>query len=254
MTTTELPETSTPAPSAPRPTPTPATPTSAATPSSPDPARTATTPSALRAPTPSSPTAPTAPGASAQAAPRRRAKGEARRDALVAAAAAIIRAEGPAAVTHRAVAARAGVPLAATTYYFSSLEEILEAGGAVLAESWATSIQDVLMDTEAVAAATTPLRRADLIARALLPDGDDVVVRSHYEQLIGAGRTPALARSYASGRHRFDAAITDLLRAMRTDQPPATVLAVVDGGAVAALSEGRPVRPYVTALLVRIIG
>ncbi|PFG36497.1 TetR family transcriptional regulator [Flavimobilis soli] len=185
-------------------------------------------------------------------APRRRARGEARREALVAAAAAIIREEGPGALTHRALALRAGVPLAATTYYFSSLEEILEVGGAVLAESWATNIREVLDDTEAVAAATTGIRRAELITRALLPEGDDAVVRHHYEHLVGAGRTPALARSYASGRHRFDAAITEMLRALDVDEPPALVLAVVDGGAVAALSEGRPVRPYVAALLVRL--
>ncbi|NKX92348.1 TetR family transcriptional regulator [Sanguibacter hominis ATCC BAA-789] len=186
-------------------------------------------------------------------APRRRARGEARHEALVAAAAAIIREEGPAALTHRSLAARAGLPLASTTYYFSSLEEILEVGGSVLAESWATNIREVLDDADAVAAATTGLRRAELITRALLPEGDDAVVRHHYEHLVSAGRTPALARSYASGRHRFDAAIADMLRTLGVDQPPALVLAAVDGGAVAALSEGRPVRPYVAALLVRLL-
>ena len=43
------------------------------------------------------------------------------------------------------------------------------------------------------------------------------------------------------------------LRTLGVDQPPALVLAAVDGGAVAALSEGRPLRPYVTALLVRFV-
>ena len=194
------------------------------------------------------------PAPDSAAAPRRRARGEARREALVAAAAALIRDQGAAALTHRTLAARAGVPLASTTYYFSSLEDILEAGGAVLAESWATSIRRVLDDTDAVVAATTGLRRAELIARALLPEGDDAVIRHHSEHLVGAGRTPALARSYASGRHRFDEAIGDLLQALRVDQPPALVLAIVDGGAVTALSEGRPVRPYTAALLVRLVG
>lgn len=187
------------------------------------------------------------------AAPRRRARGQARREALVAAAAAIIRDQGPAALTHRTLAAHAQVPLASTTYYFGSLEEILEAGGGILAESWAASIRRVLDDDAAVASATTGLRRAELIARALLPEGDDSVVRHHYEHLVGAGRTPALARSYASGRHRFDEAIGDLLHALRVDEPAALVLAVVDGGAVTALSEARPVRPYVAALLVRLL-
>jgi DNA-binding transcriptional regulator YbjK len=53
-------------------------------------------------------------------------RGERRREALVEAAAALLREGGFAAVSHRAVAARAGLPLAATTYYFASLDELVE--------------------------------------------------------------------------------------------------------------------------------
>jgi TetR/AcrR family transcriptional regulator, regulator of biofilm formation and stress response len=53
-------------------------------------------------------------------------KGEARREAILRATLALIGERGPDAVTHRAVAERAGVPLSATTYWFESKEALLQ--------------------------------------------------------------------------------------------------------------------------------
>src|SRR6476646_2580810 len=52
-------------------------------------------------------------------------KGERRRDALTAAAAELLGSGGFDAVRHRAVAEKAGLPLASTTYYFGSLDELV---------------------------------------------------------------------------------------------------------------------------------
>ncbi|CAN5462985.1 hypothetical protein BH10ACT4_BH10ACT4_05650 [soil metagenome] len=52
-------------------------------------------------------------------------KGEARRAALQDAVIRVLENGGPGAVTHRAVAAEAGVPLAAATYYFASIDDLL---------------------------------------------------------------------------------------------------------------------------------
>jgi len=52
-------------------------------------------------------------------------KGEARRAALIEAVLRIMEHEGPSAVTHRSVAKEAGVPLAAATYYFDSIDDLL---------------------------------------------------------------------------------------------------------------------------------
>src|SRR4051812_50083921 len=54
-------------------------------------------------------------------------KGERRRAALVEAAAKLLVEGGFDAVRHRAVAERAGLPLASTTYYFDSLEDLVTA-------------------------------------------------------------------------------------------------------------------------------
>ena len=52
-------------------------------------------------------------------------RGEARRDAILRATLEVIAAHGTDGVTHRAVAARAGVPLSATTYWVSSRDDLL---------------------------------------------------------------------------------------------------------------------------------
>jgi DNA-binding transcriptional regulator YbjK len=53
-------------------------------------------------------------------------RGEARREAILRATLSVIAAHGTDGLTHRAVAAEAGVPLSATTYWFSSRDELLE--------------------------------------------------------------------------------------------------------------------------------
>lgn len=58
---------------------------------------------------------------------RRQQRGEERRQALVEACVHVIEADGLEGVTHRRVAVAAGVPLAATTYYFSSKEDLMQA-------------------------------------------------------------------------------------------------------------------------------
>ena len=56
--------------------------------------------------------------------PRRRRDPEARRHEIVVAAAELIVEVGVSAVTHRMIAARAGVPLGATTQYFATLDDL----------------------------------------------------------------------------------------------------------------------------------
>lgn len=51
-------------------------------------------------------------------------KGRARRDALLDAALRVLERDGSTAVTHRSVAAEAGVPVASATYYFETLDEL----------------------------------------------------------------------------------------------------------------------------------
>ena len=167
-------------------------------------------------------------------------RGAARRAALVEAAAAIVVADGPAALTHRALAARAGVPLGSTTYYFADLADLTSAAGALLMSRWSEHARAV-----AASGAAGP----EALIAAVLPPGDDAAVLGHYEHLLGAARVPALAAAYRAGRAELDDAVGQVLAAGRLPLDPAVALALVDGAAVTALSEGRPLRDHARAVV-----
>jgi TetR/AcrR family transcriptional regulator, regulator of biofilm formation and stress response len=73
-------------------------------------------------------------------------KGEARREAIVRATLTLIGERGPDAVTHRAVAERAGLPLSATTYWFESKEELLKESLLVAAREEVERVERVVLE------------------------------------------------------------------------------------------------------------
>lgn len=191
------------------------------------------------------------------------AKGERRRAAVVAAAARLVLADGPAGVTHRRVAEAADVPLAATTYYFSGRDDLLAAAGERIVDSWVVAAERVAQraqeragDAEdAVQTGAGEAARAygglvdDLLAALLPPKVGEI--RGHYEHLVAAGRDKALARAYRAGRTQLDAATAKILAAHGVSVPPDLVLALLDGSVVTALSEGRQVRAHARDTLLR---
>ncbi|WP_265520532.1 TetR/AcrR family transcriptional regulator [Oerskovia flava] len=193
------------------------------------------------------------PSSTASSAPRRQARGTQRRDAIVAAAVELILRDGPAGLSHRTVAAHADVPLAATTYYFTGLDDLVAAAGARIAAGWADHARAVVEGlAERRAPGAVPLtegERAELLVRAVLPQTGVAKLRGFYEHLVAAGRHEALARAYADGRQLLDDAIAELLAELDVDLAPALLVAVVDGAAVSALSEGRDVRDLAAHLV-----
>lgn len=209
---------------------------------------------------------------------RRQPRGAARRDAIVEAAAALVVEAGPSTLTHRTIAQRADVPLAATTYYFASLDDLVGAAGTRLAERWAVHADAVLADLTAevtadltaevtagatagvaevlgrpgsVAAVLSLERRCAVLVDAVLPAGGPLAVRGHYEHLVSAGRDDTLAGAYAAGRAGLDEAVTQIVDLLDIPVGPEIVVAVVDGAAVSALSEGGDVRVHAELLLRR---
>lgn len=184
-------------------------------------------------------------------APARRARGVERRDAVVRAAADLMLALGPSAVTHRAVAARAHASLSATTYYFAGRDDLLAAAGTLLVDEWVAHAQTVL---DAVPDGVPgPGEAAATVVAAVLPDGDDATLRGHYEHLLSAGRVPVLSGALAGGRGRLDAVVAELLGRFGSRCPAALAVAVVDGAVVTGLSEGRPVRPLARDLVAAVL-
>jgi DNA-binding transcriptional regulator YbjK len=73
-------------------------------------------------------------------------RGEARREPIIRAALALIGERGPDAVTHRAVAQRAGLPLSATTYWFESKEQLLQEAFLLAAREEVARVEAVVLE------------------------------------------------------------------------------------------------------------
>ncbi|WP_327045872.1 TetR family transcriptional regulator [Microbispora sp. NBC_01189] len=119
-----------------------------------------------------------------------------RREALLDAAVDLLGEGGFAAVTHRAVARRAALPLAATSYYFSCRDQLLAEAFALLVERELTRMRAAVRQpadrsAAAVAAALTDVYAADRLRELGL-----------WELYLQAGRDPALqavARAWTDG-------------------------------------------------------
>jgi DNA-binding transcriptional regulator YbjK len=115
-----------------------------------------------------------------------------RRDVIVEAAAGLLREGGPTALTHRAVATAAGVPLAATTYYFASKEELLAEGLAAAAGAEVARLTELagVLDEALAAGGDAPEIISQLLAGALAAEYASVATK--FEVYLAAHRRPAL--------------------------------------------------------------
>lgn len=96
---------------------------------------------------------------------RRRRDPEARRREIVTAAAELIVEIGVDAITHRKVAARAGVPLGATTQYFATLDELRDSALRALADEVDARVEETRRAVEADG--VTPAGLARLVHEAI---------------------------------------------------------------------------------------
>ncbi|MCV7027788.1 TetR family transcriptional regulator [Mycobacterium sherrisii] len=185
-------------------------------------------------------------------------KGERRRYALVSAAAELLAEGGFEAVRHRAVAQRAGLPLASTTYYFSSLDDLI-----------ARAVEHIAMIEVAQLRARVnvlsrrrrgPETTAEVLVDLLVGDlSDQTLVEqliSRYERNIACTRLTALRETMRrSLRQRADAvaeAIERSGRAVRIELI-CTLICAVDGSVVSALVEGRDPRTAAMGTVIDII-
>jgi DNA-binding transcriptional regulator YbjK len=165
-----------------------------------------------------------------------------RRGAILAATIRILSDQGLAAVTHRAVAREAGVPLAATTYYFSSKDELVTDALAILVDEEITRVGERAV--EMGDALSSPSDAAAAFAEVLMPDAAAAGgLLAKFEVYLEAARRPVLRTTAAQWRAAFtELAETGLRLAGAADperQAPLLV-AGIDGILVHELSDGRP--------------
>jgi DNA-binding transcriptional regulator YbjK len=167
-------------------------------------------------------------------------RGELRRRTILDATLRILRAQGPHGVTHRAVAAEADVPLAATTYYFSSKDEMIgEALDILVADeidrlaARARDLGDEIRSPRAAAAA---------VAEVLFPDADAVGgLLAKLELYLEAARRPGLQETAAHWHGAFIELARSTLELAGVQDPQRLaplLVASADGILMHALSEG----------------
>ncbi|OBI58757.1 TetR/AcrR family transcriptional regulator [Mycobacterium sp. E796] len=170
-------------------------------------------------------------------------KGERRRYALVSAAAELLAEGGFEAVRHRAVARRAGLPLASTTYYFSSLDDLI---ARAVEHIGMIEIAQLRSRVNALSRRRRgPETTAEVLADLLVGDLSDPALTeqliSRYERHIACTRLPALRETMRrSLRQRAEAVAEALERSGRSVRIElvCTLICAVDGSVVAALVEG----------------
>ncbi len=169
--------------------------------------------------------------------PERPVRGEARRALILDAALHVIGTEGPAALTHRRVASEAGLPLAATTYWFASKDELLIAAYRLAADRDLDRVR-------AVAARHAPSDDlAELLTNLLaaeLDQGRTVLIAS-FAMWLEATRRPDLRAIEAAWTEGYVSVISDLLRRAGSPSPriDAQVLtAAIDGLLLGHLARG----------------
>jgi DNA-binding transcriptional regulator YbjK len=128
----------------------------------------------------------------------------------------VIEREGVAGVTHRSVAREAGVPTTASTYYFATLDDLLNATMLWAAEELCDDMLRI------VASGGTAREIATALARALNENRSRTL--AEYELYLLAGRRPELR---AAARRWLDLAV----EAVQPQDPVAfrAFLAAIDG-------------------------
>jgi len=159
-----------------------------------------------------------------RAEPTRQVRGERRRQAILEAALRLISQHGVGALTHRAVAEEAGVPLASTTYYFDSLDELLEGALQLFVDEEATRLTTLAERLEGQE--LPPVEIARLFQAELEPDA------AQFELYVETARRPSLREVARSSIEMYARVAATALSAAGLDEPaidPRAFVALFDG-------------------------
>lgn len=153
-----------------------------------------------------------------------------RREQILEAALRVIGRAGTQAVTHRAVAEEAGVPLGSTTYYFDSKDDLLQQALEHVAASEVARYRDLGDQLREVESAR---ELADRLIDELV-DGvrDRTAYIAEYELWLEAGRRPELreaAQSWCDAEQRSVAGAMETLGSADPATDASLVVATLDG-------------------------
>jgi DNA-binding transcriptional regulator YbjK len=165
-----------------------------------------------------------------------------RRQAILDATLRLLRSGGPGAITHRAVAREAGVPLAATTYYFASKDHLLAEALDELATEELRRLEAITRELREARGTGDPVpAAAAAIAHRLVQDVDPILLQ--FEIYVEAARRPGIGTAARARVDAFERLAEEALREAGATQPEAAAklfIAAVDGLVLHRLASTSP--------------
>jgi DNA-binding transcriptional regulator YbjK len=161
-----------------------------------------------------------------------RASSQARRAALLQAAIEVIAEDGVGNATHRSIAARAGMPLSTTSYFFPTLDDLIAAALQVVADRISARVEDTLRKVDE--AALSPNDSIDLFLEPLIGTPEQEVV-AQFEIYLECTRRPQLqatAHQIMASIERVAEAALRSLGIRHAAQRAPMVVAMLDGFAL----------------------
>lgn len=176
-----------------------------------------------------------------QTAPNRSSHGEERRTLILDATVGLLTREGIGSVTHRAVARESDVPLAATTYYFASKDELITEAVERLVNHEIEVFEQ--RSGELGRTITSPEALAKGLAELLTSRGEDEerIALAQFEVYLEAVRRPALREAAERWKATFTGLAEVALEAAgapEAKERAAIMVASIDGLLIHALTAG----------------
>ncbi|AWB93284.1 TetR/AcrR family transcriptional regulator [Aeromicrobium chenweiae] len=159
-------------------------------------------------------------------------RSRARRDELLAAAIDLFTEGGSRAITHRAVAARAGLPPATTTYYFESIDELIREALSSHIQQWTAEL-DALSQIDIDVSVS--LDEAATFMGGVFAHRGPEVAAVELSIFLAAAREPELHDVARAAMTSLEALATSVLEQLGIDEPQrlaAAIVALVVGTAV----------------------
>jgi DNA-binding transcriptional regulator YbjK len=190
-------------------------------------------------------------------------KGERRREEILRATLRLIGLRGADAVTHRAVAEEAEVPLAATTYYFASKEQLLEQALLLAAREETERLERLVLELSS--ASLSAQEWASAVAAQISSDVDQDPGRhvTLFELALEATRTDALradVREWQAAHLRLAETACSAVGSEEPQLDAPIVVAALTGLMLEQLASGRAhfgeqvMRPALERLFARLAG
>jgi DNA-binding transcriptional regulator YbjK len=153
-----------------------------------------------------------------------------RREQILEATLRVIGRSGREAVTHRAVAEEAGVPLGSTTYYFDSRDDLL---AQALEHVAGEAVRRYARLAEELRSVTSPEELADGLLSELMSAAEDrTAYIAEYELWLEAGRRPELREAAESWCDAEQHAVAGAMESLGSRDPAtdaSLVVAAIDG-------------------------